>query len=123
MTVTEQITRVVVTEDVENVVVVEEITATEVISEYEVANITLEVNSIEVIEALTGTIDNENTVFTTTYSYIPESTKVFINGLKLQLGEDYTESGDKEITFDIAPQNFSFTDKLEIIYYKQIVSI
>ena len=71
-----------------------------------------------IIENLAGDIDGINKEFMTTYSIIPGSTQVFVNGLKQRLNIDYTETSSKLITFDEAPQSVEFTDNLEIIYLK-----
>lgn len=71
------------------------------------------------VETLIGTINGTNKIFTTTYSYVANSTMVFINGLLQTRGTHYIESGDKEITFDEAPTANGFEDELIIIYIKE----
>ena len=67
-------------------------------------------------EPLIGTVDGVNTVFTTTFSYQDEKTYPYINGQQQELGSDYTESADKEITFTFAPL---IGDVLFIQYIRQ----
>ncbi len=69
-------------------------------------------------ERLTGIINGVNKVFTTTENFVAGSTKVFINGLRQELGVDYTETDDNEITFQDAPSNTGFTDVLLIEYLR-----
>lgn len=55
-------------------------------------------------ETFTGTVDGTNTVFTTASNFIAGSTQVYHNGMRQQLGDDYTETGPNEITFSVAPK-------------------
>jgi hypothetical protein len=55
-------------------------------------------------ETPSGVVDGSNKVFTTLYSYTTERTYLYLNGQQLELGSDYTESADKELTFQFAPQ-------------------
>lgn len=50
-----------------------------------------------------GTLDGSNAVFTTAYAYIANSTRLFLNGQRMQLLGDYIESNTQEITFIEAP--------------------
>jgi len=53
----------------------------------------------EIAGTLSGTQDNSNQVFTTEYDYEPGSISVLYNGQALHSPDDFTESGDNEITF------------------------
>lgn len=78
------------------------------------------INNDWIEEQLTGTINGINKIFTTQNNYQSGKTRVFINGLKQQLGVGYTESGPKEITFSDAPSNNGFNDVLIINYIMEI---
>ncbi len=54
-------------------------------------------------EALSGTQNGTNEVFTTAHNYISGTTVVWRNGLREVLGVGYTESGTGQITFTTAP--------------------
>ena len=54
-------------------------------------------------QLLNGAIGGGNQVFTTTYNFEPNTTMVFKNGLRMFLGDDYTETGANEITYNVAP--------------------
>jgi hypothetical protein len=67
-------------------------------------------------ETPAGTIDGDNKVFTTAFSFISNSTQLFLNGIRQKLGAfDYTETGASQITFVHAPQ---VGDHLVIDYIK-----
>jgi hypothetical protein len=51
----------------------------------------------------TGTINGSNTVFTTTQSFDADTTMVYLNGLRLSRGIDYSETTDTTITLTLAP--------------------
>ena len=51
-----------------------------------------------------GVIDGVNDVFTTLYSYQTGKTELYKNGQQLNLGTDYTESADKEVTLTFPPK-------------------
>ena len=53
----------------------------------------------EIAGTLSGTQDGVNQVFTTEYDYEPGSISVLYNGQALHSPDDFTESGDNEITF------------------------
>lgn len=57
-----------------------------------------------------GVQDGVNTTFSTTYSFIPGSTAVYLNGLRERF---YHESGSSAIVFDDPPQS---ADTLTIDY-------
>ena len=68
-----------------------------------------------IIEQPTGDIDGDNTLFSTTHPYIPDSLMVFINGIK----EFYfTEISDTQFTVSNAPKNIGFIDVIEVVYTK-----
>lgn len=56
-------------------------------------------------EVPVGDKNGINKVFTTQYSYKPNTVKLFLNGIRVQdgVGNDYTENGGNEIEFSIAP--------------------
>jgi hypothetical protein len=67
-------------------------------------------------EDLTGVVNNINKVFTTSTSYLTGSVRVYVNGLRQRNGTDFTETGDKEITMDEAPNISGFADHLSVTY-------
>lgn len=67
-------------------------------------------------ETLTGTINNENKIFTTSNNYKTNSSQIFVNGIRQKLGTHYIESGANEITFSEAPSNIGYEDELIINY-------
>lgn len=66
-------------------------------------------------EVPTGAINGINTLFTTEFSFKPESTAVYINGLRQILNMHYTESNTSEITI---PDGVYTGDILTIDYVK-----
>ena len=70
-------------------------------------------NQPEITEELIGDIDGVNQVFNTTKAYKPDTLQIYVNGLKEFF---FSKTGDSEITFDFAPSNEVFTDKIEAIY-------
>lgn len=64
---------------------------------------------------LLGTQNGANTTFSTLSDFVTASTKVYINGQRVTLGGDYTESGTSAIIFTVAPLS---TDTLRIDYIK-----
>ena len=64
-----------------------------------------------------GTVDGANTVFTTGYSYLSGTVMVTLNGLVLALTEDFTETGESEITLIEAPY---IGDDLRVYYQKAV---
>jgi hypothetical protein len=71
---------------------------------------------IYIEETLIGTINNININFTTSQNYLPNSTELFVNGLKQRRGTDYFENQNKQIQLSEAPQNVGFTDQITIKY-------
>jgi hypothetical protein len=67
-------------------------------------------------EVLLGVVNNSNRVFTTSNSFLLGSTRISVNGLKQRNGIDFTETGDKEITMDEAPNTSGFADHLSVTY-------
>lgn len=55
-------------------------------------------------EVMTGTIDNANTVFTTAVAFFTGKLRVYLNGVRQILGDDYTVTDVDEITFTFAPK-------------------
>ena len=69
----------------------------------------------EITESLIGTIDNSNSTFTTSFDFDPDTTIVFINGIKQKKPTHYNNSGTNTIIFSDSPQ---VGDILEINYVK-----
>lgn len=55
-------------------------------------------------EIPTGAINGVNATFTTSFSFIPESVAVYINGLRQKVVEDYNTSGDQTILMSVSPE-------------------
>lgn len=55
-------------------------------------------------EVMTGTIDNVNKVFTTAQAFTSGKLRVYLNGVRQILGDDYTVTDTDEITFTFAPK-------------------
>lgn len=72
-------------------------------------------------EALSGTIDNANCIFTTTYQYVQGSTIVLRNGIE-EARANYYEFDpvvhQKRILFSEPPKSTGYTDELKIRYIK-----
>lgn len=62
-----------------------------------------------------GNLDGANTVFTTSATFIALTTRVYLNGVRLILNADYTETDVNQITFTQPPLP---TDSLFIDYNK-----
>lgn len=56
-------------------------------------------------EALTGTKDGSNMVFTTANPYITGTTAVYMNGIRQSAPDNYTETGPSELTMSFAPES------------------
>lgn len=67
-------------------------------------------------ETLTGEINGENKIFTTIGVYISNKTRLYLNGIRLKLINDYFESGISQITFVYAPE---MNDNIIIDYSQQ----
>ena len=63
---------------------------------------------------LVGDVDGVNKSFSTSINFLAGSTKIYLNGIRQFLGEDYTEEGGSTILFTQAPQ----VDDLIIADYK-----
>ncbi len=55
-------------------------------------------------EVATGTIDSSNTVFTTAANFATGKLRVYLNGVRQILGDDYTVTDVDEITMTFAPK-------------------
>lgn len=55
-------------------------------------------------EVMTGAIDNANTVFTTAVVFATGKLRVYLNGVRQILGDDYTVTGTDEITMTFPPK-------------------
>lgn len=64
-------------------------------------------------ETPTGTLNGVNLIFTTASNFTTNSTRLYLNGQRLKLSGDYTETGTNQITFVTAP---TATDVLIIDY-------
>ena len=54
---------------------------------------------------LEGAVNGLNKSFSTSILYLPATTRVYLNGVRQFLGEDYFEDGDGVIRFSVAPFN------------------
>lgn len=66
-------------------------------------------------ETPSGAINGSNAIFTTAYAFATGATRVYLNGLRMTLGDDYTETGTTTISFATAPIS---GDTLRIDYTK-----
>lgn len=73
---------------------------------------------LRITEALSGSVDCLNTVFSTSMPYQSGTISVFLNGRKW---EDFTELSDMQIQFHSAPSNVGFTDTVHAIFTKKII--
>jgi len=55
-------------------------------------------------EVMTGTIDSSNTVFTTAAVFATGKLRVYLNGVRQILGDDYSVTDTDEITMTFAPK-------------------
>lgn len=55
-------------------------------------------------EDATGTVNGSNTVFTSASNFIATKIGVYVNGLRQNLGVDYTETDVNEVTLTVAPK-------------------
>ena len=67
----------------------------------------------QVSEPLSGTVNGENRVFTTSKAYKSGTIVVFVNGIR---ESSFLEVDQMTIILDEAPSNAGFTDKIETIY-------
>ena len=64
-----------------------------------------------------GVIDGVNALFATSRPYIAGTLMVYLNGLLLSPGDDYTETDNTTCTLTAAPQTEgSYVDKLIAVY-------
>ncbi len=84
-------------------------------TESEVDTLIAAIPDVVMNETPGGTLDGSNAVFTTAYAYIANSTRLFLNGQRMQLLGDYIESAVQQITFVEAPHT---GDILTIDYLK-----
>jgi hypothetical protein len=54
-------------------------------------------------EVPTGTKNGVNLIFTLSSNYIATKTRLYLNGQRLKIGDDYIESGANQITFVLPP--------------------
>ena len=56
---------------------------------------------------ITGSRNSSNTLFTISSNFVSNSTRVFVNGIRMQRGatNDYTEVGTNQIQFVVAPDS------------------
>ena len=54
-------------------------------------------------EIMAGIINGSNTVFTTAENFESDTTRPYLNGIRLESPESYTETGANEITLTAAP--------------------
>jgi len=66
-------------------------------------------------EIPSGSIDGNNVTFNTSFAYVANSTKLYLNGLRQRIGSDYNESGGTTVTMLYVPQT---NDSLLIDYRK-----
>lgn len=72
------------------------------------------IQTLIIDDNFTGTQNGSNLIFTTTQTYIANSTKIYLNGLRLKRGQDYNETGtNTTITFVQAPLS---TDNIVMDY-------
>ncbi len=71
----------------------------------ELQSINSQMNTYVDNETPSGSIDGANKTYTTHYNYKPNTTKVFLNGIRQAEGvmHDYIENGSNEIIFSDAP--------------------
>lgn len=70
-------------------------------------------------EDLSSQLDASKLIYQTSYSFEPGSTRVYLNGIYMTNGEDYSEIGDNKIEFNNDYNDSSFTfevSMLSIIY-------
>ena len=67
-------------------------------------------------ETPTGIMNGVNKVFTTSSSFEPKTTRLYLNGQRLKLVDDYHETGANQITFQMAFIPPISTDNMIIDY-------
>lgn len=63
-----------------------------------------------------GAINGSNATFTTMYSFVPESVRIMVNGIRLKLIDEYTTSGLSTINLQVSPE----VNDLILMDYKKI---
>lgn len=61
-------------------------------------------DGIPVEEDLIGLLNGVNSVFMTTYDFVPETLMVFVNGIKQRQLVDYNTSGTRTVEFFVSPE-------------------
>ena len=73
--------------------------------------------SIDVFgETPMGTINGSNATFTSQYNFIPESLRIMVNGIRLNLLHEYTTSGLSTINLMVSPE----VNDIILIDYKKV---
>jgi len=54
-----------------------------------------------------GLINGSNATFTASFSFVPESVKVYINGMRQKLIDDYNTSGNTTILMAVSPETIT----------------
>lgn len=70
---------------------------------------------IPTIEPAHGLINGSNAIFTSTYTFIPETLQVHENGILQRLGLDYTITSNQSILYSLSP---AIGELLTFIYLK-----
>lgn len=66
-------------------------------------------------EAPTGFINGINAVFTSSYLFVPETLRVYVNGIKLKPFDEFTSTGMNTITLMVSPE----VNDIVLIDYKK----
>lgn len=69
-------------------------------------------------EAVTGTIDGANLLFTTAFPFVIGTLIVFLNGIEQSDPNDYTETTNQSFTFVQAPTGGLDPDRVEVVYQR-----
>jgi len=74
-------------------------------------------SNLDVIgETPMGAINGSNATFMTAYSFVPESVRVMVNGIRLKLLDEYTTTGLTTINLMVSPE----VNDLILVDYKKI---
>lgn len=77
-------------------------------------------NSVEytdfMVEQLSGTVDGQNSLFTTTFPFEPTTIMVFLNGLH---EKHFAVVSNTQIRLDEPAKNSGFTDFIEALYIRK----
>lgn len=71
---------------------------------------------IDRTESPIGVLNGINPAFTSLFPFIPETLKVYLNGLRLKIIDEYNTIGNSEITLTVSPGN---SETILINYIKQ----